>query len=790
MTMMKIYQYNELNEMTLQSLTRRPSFSSAADLESVHAVIRDVELNGDEAVRRYTLQWDGIFVETLEVSSEEWAEGASSVSGEVWSALHKAARNIEAFHRQQIPVSIELETAPGVLCKREWRPLRRVGLYVPGGTAPLVSTVLMLGIPARLAGCSEIFLFSPPDSDGLIAPAILAAARVAGVHRIFRVGGSQAIAAMALGTETIPRVDKIFGPGNRFVTAAKAAVSRSPYNTGIDLIAGPSELLIIADETSDTDWLAADLLTQTEHGSDSQVVLISTSADLVTTIIAKLKDRLELLPRKSIAEESLQHSFAIITENLNQAFHFANLYAPEHLMISVQDAEKYTSEIQNAGSVFLGPLTTVVFGDYASGTNHTLPTNGTARFSGGLIVESFMKPISFQKVSSEGVAALVDTVRVLARVEGLEAHAIAAEFRIIAATVSPPNPSNTVDHCIRPNLRNFIPYTSARSESIQGSIYLDANELSSGSVISNDIVSLNRYPDPVQSELRSSLAERLDVPADSVFTGNGSDEIIDLLVRLFCEPHKDEVAILDPTYGVYEVAAQVQSARVVKISLDDHFQIHTESVLECTGHSTHLLFCCSPNNPTGNLLNRDSILELVTALRNTIVVVDEAYIEFAQTSSLAKEAASFPNLVVLRTLSKAWGLAGIRLGYCIASPLIIAALNKIKPPYNVNALTMQTALSALKHRAFVDKTVQTIAAERFRLGEVLGTLPSVVYVYPSAANFLLVRFRDAVAAYRRLLSEGIVVRRRSEKRLQDCLRITIGTPEENSRVLTVLSGLE
>jgi histidinol dehydrogenase len=787
--MMKVYRYNELTEIEVQSLTHRPASNSAADMESVLTVIRDVELNGDEAVRRYTLQWDGILVEAPEVSAEEWAEGASNVSAEAWSALHKAARNIEAFHRQQIPMPIELETAPGVLCKREWRALQRVGLYVPGGTAPLVSTVLMLGIPARLAGCTEILLFSPPDNDGLIAPAILAASRVAGVHRIFRIGGSQAIAAMALGTETIPRVDKIFGPGNRFVTAAKAVVSRPPYNTGIDLIAGPSELLIIADETSDADWLAADLLTQTEHGSDSQVVLVSTSQKLITTIVEKLAERLELLPRKSVAEESLQHSFAIITENLSQAFHFANLYAPEHLMVSIQDAEKHTSEIQNAGSVFLGPLTTVVFGDYASGTNHTLPTNGTSRFSGGLTTESFMKPISFQSVTSEGIAPLVDTVRVLARMEGLEAHALAAEFRIVAATVSPPNPLSILKHCMRPGLRNFKPYTSARSELTQGSIYLDANELSLGSAVQKDNIPLNRYPDPIQSELRLSLAERLDVPADSVFTGNGSDEIIDLLVRLFCEPNKDEVAILEPTYGVYEVAAQVQSARVVKIGLDDRFQINLESVLECTGHSTHLLFCCSPNNPTGNLLNRESILELLTLLRNTIVVLDEAYIEFAQTSSLAKEAASFPNLVVLRTLSKAWGLAGIRLGYCVASSAIISALNKIKPPYNVNVLTMHAALSALKQRDFVDKTVQTIVSERIRVSDVIGTLPSVVYVYPSAANFLLVRFRDASAAFRRLLSEGIVVRRRSEKRLQDCLRITIGTPEENSKVLQVLSEL-
>jgi histidinol-phosphate aminotransferase len=401
-----------------------------------------------------------------------------------------------------------------------------------------------------------------------------------------------------------------------------------------------------------------------------------------------------------------------------------------------------------------------------------------------------MKPISFQTVKTEGIATLVDTVRLLARAEGLEAHALAAEFRIVAATISPPNPFNKVQYSMRPDLRSFKPYTSARSESIQGSIYLDANELSSGSVIQNDELSLNRYPDPFQSELRSDLAQRLDVPSECVFTGNGSDEIIDLLVRLFCTPKIDEVAIVDPTYGVYEVAAQLQSARVVKIPLDDHFQLDTDKILNSVGHSTRLLFCCSPNNPTGNLLGRESILELVTSLRNTIIVVDEAYVEFAQTASLSEEACYFPNLVVLRTFSKAWGLAGIRLGYCVATQAIIAALTKIKAPYNVNALTIQTAINALKRRDFVDKTVHAIVSERNRVAEVLGTLPSVVYVHPSSANFLLVRFRNVASAYRKLLAEGIVVRRRSEKRLQDCLRITIGTPEENSRVLRALAELQ
>ncbi len=787
--MMKVYKYKDLTEKEFHQLISRPSQDLKSVEETVLGVIHDVELNGDEAIYRYTLQWDDVAIDRTEVDSDEWARGAAAVSSEDWVAIRKAAYNIEAFHQPQFPQPLAIETAPGIYCRREWRPIHRVGLYVPGGTAPLVSTVLMLGIPAHLAGCSEVYLCSPPNWDCSIAPAMLAAAKVAGIQRIFKVGGAQAIAAMAVGTQSIPRVDKIFGPGNRFVAAAKSVVSRPPYTVGIDLTAGPSELLMVADDSVDPAWIAADLLTQTEHGSDSQVVFVSTSSDLIAEVQHQLLIQIENLPRRSLALNSLEHSFAVVVSDFFEAIEFANLYAPEHLMLSVRNPEQYTTFIRNAGSVFLGPLTTVVFGDYASGTNHTLPTGGTARHSGGLTIESFMKPISFQTVTQHAITPLVETVTRLARTEGLEAHARAAALRASSTAVSSESLPNALEYFIRQHLRDFRPYSSARSESIHGQIFLDANELSFGSSVPDEDVSLNRYPDPFQTELRSRIAEHIGVPKNSLFTGNGSDEVIDLLVRLFCEPNKDAVAILEPTYGVYEVAASIQSAPIVRIPLNDQFQIDIEKTLKATDSSTRLLFCCSPNNPTGNLLNKHSILELASLLRNTVVVLDEAYVEFAGTNSLATQAALASNFVVLRTFSKAWGLAGIRLGYCVASPSIIEALTKIKAPYNVNALTIQAALKALNRTEFADSAVQSVISERVRVVDALSTLPCVVYVYPSNANFLLVRFRDAEAAYQRLLSWGIVVRRRSEERLKNCLRITVGTPDENNAVICVLSEL-
>jgi len=355
-----------------------------------------------------------------------------------------------------------------------------------------------------------------------------------------------------------------------------------------------------------------------------------------------------------------------------------------------------------------------------------------------------------------------------------------------------------IEDLIRPHLKEFKPYVSARSEQSKGEqmegeqvkarIFLDANELSLGSPVAFDGAALNRYPDPYQRQLREKLAALERVPADSVFVGVGSDEIIDLLIRLLCEPLKESIAILEPTYGVYRVAADLNAVEVLAIELDDRFQIDLEKTLRAARATTKLIFCCSPNNPTGNLLDRRQILKLCSSF-NGVVVVDEAYIEFSGEASLARDVGARENLAILRTLSKAWGLAGIRLGYTIASPALVSYLLRIKSPYNLSAATSTLALKALEVDGFVGRATECVISERERLKSDLSKLIIVEHIYPSSANFLLARFTDSERAFAALLEKGIVVRRRSEQRLRDCLRITIGTPEENRLLVKTLSEL-
>jgi histidinol-phosphate aminotransferase len=348
-----------------------------------------------------------------------------------------------------------------------------------------------------------------------------------------------------------------------------------------------------------------------------------------------------------------------------------------------------------------------------------------------------------------------------------------------------------IEDLIRPHIKSFQPYRSARSEVHQASIYLDANELSYGSPLAFDGIALNRYPDPLQSALRTTLAGIMGVPQEMIFTGVGSDEIIDLLVRLFCEPSKDNVVILEPTYGVYRVAAELSAVNAVGVELDENFQIDVEKTFKAIDPNTKILFCCSPNNPTGNLLGTIDIAKICQKFRG-IVVVDEAYAEFSQPEPRDQPinlVGRFENLVILKTLSKAWGLAAIRLGYCIAHPTIISYLLRIKSPYNINAVTAHLALSALGQPGFLKQSVRSVIIERNRLRNELGMNPAVLRVFPSDANFFLVEFRDSEKAFELLYKRGIVVRRRSEERLRNCLRITVGTPEENALVVETLGGM-
>jgi histidinol dehydrogenase len=411
-------------------LLQRPYVDNRSVLESVQQILNAVKQHGDEALKSFTKKFDGVELERFKVREEEIAQAKEQVSKKLKDAIGQAQLNIEKFHRSQLSSTEVVETMNGVQCWRKNVGIEKVGLYIPGGTAPLFSTVLMLAIPAKLAGCKEIVLCTPCNKEGQVHPAVLFSASLVGVSKIYKIGGAQAIAAMAYGTETIDPVYKIFGPGNQYVTAAKQLVQMQ--GVAIDMPAGPSEVCVMADDTSDPSFVAADLLSQAEHGADSQVLLVSDREEVVNRVQEEIKRQLNTLPRKDTAIKALSNSKAIVVDQMEEAIELVNEYASEHLIISCKNADVLAEKITNAGSVFIGHYSPESVGDYASGTNHTLPTNGFARAYSGVSIDSFVKKITYQKLSKQGLNKIADTVIAMAEAEGLEAHANAVKVRMQA----------------------------------------------------------------------------------------------------------------------------------------------------------------------------------------------------------------------------------------------------------------------------------------------------------------------------------------------------------------------
>jgi len=424
----KCYNVAQLTGDQLQALCKRPAIRFDTATPVVASILDDVRRNGDNAVRRYEAKCGDKNADGLQVTDQEIDKACSRIPKEAQRAFAQAAKNIEMFHKAQLKAEVKIETIPGVTCFAEMRGIEKVGLYVPGGTAPLPSTLLMLAIPAKLAGCKEIVVCTP-SKNGVVADIVLYAARLCGVSEIFKIGGAQAVAAMAYGTESLPKVYKIFGPGNQYVTAAKMLVSIDPNGAAIDMPAGPSEVLVVADEQARADFVAADLLAQAEHGTDSQVVLVCTSSTKIDAVVSQLEEQLASLPRKDIARQSLANSFALLVPSVKSAIDFSNRYAPEHVILNIADANGLIPDVINAGSVFVGPYACESAGDYASGTNHSLPTYGYARAYSGVSVASFQKRITFQQVTQSGAATIGPVVSMMAAEEGLDAHRRAMEFR-------------------------------------------------------------------------------------------------------------------------------------------------------------------------------------------------------------------------------------------------------------------------------------------------------------------------------------------------------------------------
>ncbi|WP_317196111.1 histidinol dehydrogenase [Hymenobacter siberiensis] len=785
---MQLYSYPDPSLWA--TLQQRPAAAEAPQVAArVRAIFEQVRAGGDAALLTLAAELDKATLTSLLVSEAEFAAAAAQVPAELQAAIRQAKTNIEAFHTAQREPELRVETMPGVMCSRRAVPVQRVGLYVPGGSAPLFSTLLMLGVPARLVGCPEVVVCTPPQADGSVSPVILFVAQLLGIDKVVKAGGAQAVAALALGTASVPAVDKIFGPGNRYVTAAKQ-LAAAEFGVAIDMPAGPSEVLVIADASANPAFVAADLLSQAEHGPDSQVVVLSDSSAVLEQVQAEVARQLALLPRRDVAAQALESSRAILLADANRMLEFSNQYAPEHLILATDNADALAAQVTNAGSVFLGHLTPEAVGDYASGTNHTLPTSGYARQYSGVSLDSFVKKITFQRLSAEGLQAIGPVVETMAEAEGLAAHARAVTLRLASLDANNPTtaPANPYAGLIRPSVERMQPYSSARDE-FEGMapVMLDANENSLGSVGPDDF---SRYPDPHQRAIKADLARLKGVMPNQIFLGNGSDEAIDLLVRLTCMPGQDAIVICPPTYGMYEVAANLNDVRVERLPLTADFQLPADAAEKLAASNAKLVFLCSPNNPTGNLLAQEAVETILRSFRG-LVIVDEAYADFADAPSWITRLAEFPRLVVMQTFSKAWGLAGLRLGVAYASAELIAYLDKIKPPYNISAATQQHALAALAAAPRLPEMRTELLEGRRWLFAQLAEVAIVEHIFSSDANFLLVRFTvDATAVYDQLRSRGIVVRNRTtQPGCAGCLRLTVGTTAENSQLVQALAEI-
>jgi histidinol-phosphate aminotransferase/imidazoleglycerol-phosphate dehydratase/histidinol-phosphatase len=654
----------------------------------------------------------------------------------------------------------------------------------------------MLALPARAAGVEEIVVVTPPRPGGGLDPVIALAAELCGIEAIWTVGGAQAIAALAFGASEIAPVAKICGPGNAWVAEAKSYVSSLPGGPSIDMPAGPSELMVIADEGADPAWVAADLLSQAEHDAAAQVMLVTPSLAFADAVRADVSKRLGGLPRLALAEASLASARTVIVSGLSEAVDVANFYAPEHLSLAVADPGPLIDRVRNAGAVFAGHLAAESFGDYLAGSSHVLPTDGAARSWSGVSVHTFLKAMTVQQVSAKAAGAIAAPAAALARLEGLEAHALAAEARS-SVSGRPAQPiirqSDGLERLARPAvlaLPAFDIAAQANASFGPDAIKLDANENPYRPLVEGSLAAdVNRYPEPQPQQLRSAMAALYGVRSENLLVTRGADDAIDLLVRTFVQEGKDAVSVCQPTFSAYAHFARLGGGRLIETRLDAEFDFQVDSFLDHVRgeRSLKLAFICAPNNPTGNPVTAEQVMRVCDALPDTIVALDEAYIEFSEQPSLAAEAARRPNLVVLRTLSKAYGLAGARIGAAIGTPEMIGLLARTAPPYPLPTLSISAAVSALSpsRRPVHEERIVRIKADRERIAAELSRSPIVRSVRSGGGNFLFLEVDEPEALARKLRSLGIRIRFRPNA-APGGLRLTIGTDAENEAALLAL----
>lgn len=798
---------SQLSSADRRVLFERGVEGTATDVRARTSEIIDrVRRDGDRALIEIAREYDRVALDELEIPRKALVEALESLEPTLRSALERSAENIASVHRVLLPRPMETSPEPGIVIGRRPDPLARVGVYAPGGRAVYPSSVLMGAIPARVAGVGEIVLCSPSRQNGRPADILLSAAALAGVDRVFAVGGAGAIAAMALGTETIPRVDRVVGPGNAFVTEAKLQLTGM---VAIDSPAGPSELLVIADDSSDPEIVARELLAQAEHDPLACVVAITVGERAAAAIERALERQLETAPRRAIIEQALAGQGAILSvATAGDAIAFANRYAPEHLLLAMASSDEcdaMLADIRNAGTVFVGATASNAFGDYMSGANHVLPTGGLARCYSGLSTLDFIRWTTYQRIDRAAAARLAPAVGAFAEAEGLAGHAAAARAWIDESLATAPLLPNAAG-LVRSEIAALSIYTETREESGERmpSTVIDLSDNTNlwgmppaaQAALREVSADCARYPSPYSAELKGALATYVGAMDASVITGCGSDDVLDLAMRTFSTPG-DTVAYSTPTFSMIPIFARVNGLVPIEVPIrdaDESYDIQPERLVES---GARIIYICAPNNPTATPVSR-AALTYVFEKAPGLVIVDEAYAEFAGATIVDLTSRS-DRVLVTRTMSKAFGLAGLRFGYGVGAPTLIDYLERARGPYKVTAPAARAVFAALAetpnalgwvrdHAMLACDTRDRFVGELRRLG--LAPLPS-------SANFVLLPHREAAAIARRCRMGGVLVRlmtglpRSLDAFAQsdgNALRIGVGPWEGMQQTLGLLAG--
>ena len=774
----------------------------------VAAIVADVRSRGDDGLRAATARFDGADLVDPWLDPSEIEE--ARVDEALETALRQAAAAIRRYHADQrdaLRVERRVRTAPGVTAWRRWHPLDRVGAYVPGGRAAYASSVLMVGVPANLAGVAEVVIATPPDRDGHVAASILVAARIAGVRHVLRAGGAQAIAALAYGTERVRPVDKILGAGNAYVTAAKRLVAD---RVAVDLPAGPSECVVLADGSADADLVALDLLAQAEHGPDSIAVVVSPDPALLDAVdVALPRLAADLATGQQALATLADHGRSVLVATLDEGIEVVNAVAAEHVSLQCADADRLGADIRHAGAIFLGPWSPIAAGDYATGTNHVLPTGGAARAWSGIGVETFGRWIEVQRLTPTGVVGIAPTVAAIAAAEGLAAHGASVTARAERAVTAPAEPDDPVDLLRRPAPVSAYPaepsdeVLAARAGiPVSEVVRADMNTLGGGAL---DAVApalaafvpsrASEYGDLAYERLRIALGKRLGVDPRRVVPGAGADELI-RLVTTTAVGDGDAVVVPTPTFAMFAVEARLAGARVVDLPRTDLAcrQDVEEVRAAAERNAARLTWLCTPNNPTGDAYQRDEVRRLADGLP-ALVCVDEVYLEFGEDSIGAEPESTsaialqdeLPNLLVLRSLAKSHGLAGARVGYLVVPEGLADRFDAIRLPLSLAAPSEALALAVLAdepaaraRRAAVIAARDRLAAALTRLG--CRTIDSVT----NFVAFLPPRGASAAAVDSALLARGVAVRRYETGPMAGWLRATARIDDEERRLTTAL----